>query len=147
MFNIAFPKNPTNLTMKTPILSLLLLLICSFAFAQIDKEQLALEVSKVDAANLDGLKSFIWKRKTDVMINGELKLTTLTEFSFDDEGKLQAKMVDAETTVKDKRGIRGRMQDKAIEDNMDYVEKGLGMALSYTFMSKGWVKGRDAVFL
>lgn len=104
---------------------------------QIDKEQLALAISKADEANTEGLKQYIWKRKSDVSVNGELKLTTYTEFSFDDQGKLQTKLVDAESSVKQKGGLRGKMQQNAAEDKMDYVGKALELALAYTFMTKG----------
>lgn len=107
------------------------------AYAQLDKDKLALEVSKAEDANMQKLKAYIWKRKSDVSVNGEKKLTTLTEFSFDAQGKVQAKLVDAESSVEQKRGLRGRAQKSAIEDKAEYVQKALGLALAYTFMSKG----------
>lgn len=114
-----------------------LLVIVTAGSAQVDKEQLALAISKADDANTEKLKAYIWKRKSDVSINGVLKLTTLTEFSFDDQGKLQAKMVDAESSVKQKPGLRGRAQQNAAEDKMDYVGKALELSLAYTYMTKG----------
>ena len=66
-----------------------------------------------------------------------MKLTTITEFSFDEAGKLQAKMVDAQSSVKQKPGIRGKMQESAAEDKMDYVGKALELSLAYTYMTKG----------
>lgn len=107
------------------------------ALGQSDNEKLALAISEADAANTEKLKAYIWKRKSDVRIGGELKLTTITEFSFDAGGKLQAKMIDAESTVKKKPGLRGRMQKSAAEDKAEYVQKALEVALSYTFMTKG----------
>ena len=105
--------------------------------SQIDKDQLALAISKADEVNTEGLKQYMWKRKSDVSVDGELKLTTYTEFSFDDQGKLQAKVVDAESSVKQKPGIRGKVQQNAAEDKMDYVGKALDLAMAYTFMTKG----------
>ena len=122
--------------MKT-LLFLLFSFISTLSFAQIDKDQLATAISKADDANTEKLKGFIWKRKSDVSINGEVKLTTLTEFSFDEQGKLKAKLVDAESSVKDKRGLRGRAQDNAIEAKAQYAQKALELALAYTFMTKG----------
>jgi hypothetical protein len=66
-----------------------------------------------------------------------VKLTTITEFSFDETGKLQAKLVDAESSVKQKGGIRGKIQENAAEDKMDYVGKALELSLAYTYMTKG----------
>lgn len=122
--------------MKINILSILL--VIAFAGnAQINKEELSLKISKAEDANLQSLKEFIWKRKSDVSLGGVKKLTTLTEFSFNADGKLEAKLVDAESDVKKKPGLRGRAQESAIGDKMDYVEKALGLAVKYSFMSKG----------
>jgi hypothetical protein len=116
------------------ILSVCVSIVC---VAQIDKEKLALDISKADDANNEKLKEYIWKRKSDVSIGGEKKLTILTEFSFDAQGKLQAKVVDAESSVKKKPGLRGRAQQNAAEDKSDYAAKALELALAYTFMTKG----------
>jgi hypothetical protein len=107
------------------------------SFAQIDKDQLALDVYKADEANTKKLKEYVWKRKADVFVEGQLKLTTLTEFSFDQTGKLQAKQIESHSTVKQKPGIRGAMQKDAAEDKVEYAKKALGLALNYTYMTKG----------
>lgn len=113
------------------------LMVMPGAYAQSDNEKLALAISEADAANMAQLKSYIWKRKSDVLISGELKLTVITEFSFDGSGKLQAKAIDSKSTVKKKPGLRGKIQKNAAEDKAEYVEKALEVALSYTYMSKG----------
>ena len=123
--------------MKAFIQFLAILLVSVTAYAQSFNEKLALTVSNADEANTEKLKAYIWKRKSVVSIGGEVKLTTITEFSFDASGKLQAKMIDAESTVKQKRGLRGMAQKSAVEDKTEYVQKALELSLSYTFMSKG----------
>lgn len=120
---------------KTLLISLLM--VSTLVQAQVDKEQLALTISKADDANTEKLKAYIWKRKSDVSIDGQLKLTTITEFSFDEKGELQAKMIDAETSVKKKPGIRGKIQENVAEDKADYIGKSLELAMNYTFMTKG----------
>lgn len=119
----------------------LLFLVCLiptvYCSAQIDKDQLALAINKADEANTEQLKAFIWKRKSDVSIEGTVKLTTITEFSYDAAGKLQTKIIDAESTVKQKPGIRGKIQENAAEDKADYVGKALELSLTYTYMTKG----------
>lgn len=122
--------------MKYTILSTLLF-VFFFAAAQIDKDKLALEVSKADEANHQKLKSYVWNRKSDVSVDGQVKLTTVTQFSFDAQGKVQAKLIDAESSVKQKRGLRGRAQKSAMEDKAEYVQKALELAVAYTFMTKG----------
>lgn len=125
--------------MKTKSLSVLLslMLIVTTLSAQTDTEALSLNISKAEAANQQKLKEYVWKRRSDVFVESQLKLTTITEFSFTSEGKLEMKIVDAETTVKQKPGLRGKAQASAAEDKLEYIEKALSLALDYTFMSKG----------
>lgn len=115
----------------------LMLLIASPLLAQINKDELALNISKAEQANQQKLKEYVWKRRSDVFIESKLVLTTITEFSYNPEGKLETKIVDAETSIQKKPGLRGKAQANAIEDKADYVEKSLALALQYTFMSKG----------
>jgi len=108
------------------------------AFAQeIDRDMLSLKISKADAANTEQLKAFIWKKSSIVTVDGIEKATTLSEFKFDEKGELQMQNIDANTTVKQKRGIRGRVQANTAQDNLEYVEEALKIMISYTYMSKG----------
>ena len=111
--------------------------VCLTGMAQIDKEQLALTISKADEANIEKLKEYIWKRKSEVLVDGQLATTTISEFSFDAQGKLQAKVVDQESNSKTKPGLRGAAQKNAAEDKKAYIEKALELSLAYAFMSKG----------
>jgi hypothetical protein len=119
------------------IIILYLLLIATVGIAQTNNDKLALAINAADEANTEKLKAYIWKRKSDVSIDGQVKLTTITEFSFDEQGKLQAKLVDAESSVKQKPGVRGKIQQSAAEDKAEYVQKALELSLAYTFMTKG----------
>jgi hypothetical protein len=105
--------------------------------ATIDKEKLSLDISKAEEANHLKLKEYVWKRRSDVFVESQLKLTTITEFSYNSEGKLEAKIIDAETTVEKKPGLRGKAQTSAAESKLDYIEKALKLSLEYTFMTKG----------
>ena len=121
---------------KTNILIGLLLAFVT-AQAQLNTEELSLKISKAEDANLQKLKAYIWKRKSEPFMDGQQKGTVITEFSFDADGKLQAKVVDAETSVKKKPGLRGVAQQNAIEAKMDYIAKALELSLQYTYMTKG----------
>ncbi len=123
--------------MKIIVSLLLLLFFASPGLAQIDKDKLALNISKAEQDNQQKLKEFVWKRRSDVFIESKLVLTTITEFSYNPEGKLETKIVDAETSIQKKPGLRGKAQANAVEDKADYVEKSLALALQYAFMSKG----------
>jgi hypothetical protein len=103
----------------------------------IDKTKLALDVAAANEANNAKLKDFIWKLKLDAYVNNELKLTTLTEMKFGPDGKLVATPIDAKTTVQAKPGVRGRMQQNAAEESLDYIGKAADLMVQYTYMSKG----------
>lgn len=107
------------------------------AYGQIDTQQLALDVSKADAENTSLLKDYIWKRYSTAFVNGEQKATVISEFSFDENGEIQVRVVGGESSIKQKPGIRGRIQENAVEDKLEYVAKALELALAYTYMSKG----------
>ena len=67
----------------------ILLFVACFAFSlsgfsQIDKDQLALEVSKVDADNTAKLKEYVWKLHADVFGEGGNKTTLISEFQYDE---------------------------------------------------------------
>lgn len=124
----------------TFILTISILLLAS-AFTsvqgQVNREELSLSISKADDANQQKLKAYIWKRKSEAYLDGQLKATIYTEFSFDTSGKLQAKVIDAETTAKQKPGLRGKAQQNAAADKMDYISKALDLSIQYAYMSKG----------
>lgn len=124
--------------MKKSTLALALFLLSFvFAQAQIDKESLSLEISKAEEENRDQLKEYIWKRRSDVFMESQLKLTTVTEFSFDPQGKLVTKIIEAKTTVDKKPGLRGKAQASAAEDKIEYIQKALALSMDYAMMSKG----------
>ena len=122
--------------MKTLNLILLITMTATL-FAQIDKDQLSLDISKAEAANTEELKAFIWKKESIITIDGEQKLTMLNEISIDSEDEINVTNLDAQTTVKQKRGIRGRIQESTAENNTEYLEGAIKHALAYTYMSKG----------
>lgn len=107
------------------------------AHSQIDKDQLALEVSRVDADNTEKLKEYIWKLHADVTGEGGNKTTLISEFQYDETGELNVRVVDGETNIQKKPGVRGKMQQNAIESKVEYVGKAMKYALAYTYMSKG----------
>lgn len=119
------------------LIALILIGLYFSAYSQIDRDQLSLDISKAEAANLEQMKAFLWKRVAVVTVDGEKKLTAMADLSFDEKGELEVKVIDADTDVKQKRGIRGKMQANAAQDNMDYVEEALKLAIAYTYMSKG----------
>ncbi len=116
---------------------LLLVFIGVYSYGQIDRDQLSLDISKAEAANYEQLKEFIWNRVGVATVDGVKKLTTTANVKFNEKGELDVNVTDADTDVKQKRGVRGRVQANKAEDNMDYVQDALNLAVDYTYMSKG----------
>jgi hypothetical protein len=123
--------------MKKLILLFAASMFLNVLYAQIDKEKLALAVSKADAANTEKLKDYIWKRYSSAMVSGAEKATLVTEFSFNENGELQVNAVGGNSSVEKKPGVRGRIQQNQIEESVDYIGKALELSLKYTYMSKG----------
>lgn len=119
------------------IIFLVFVFTTTLGYAQIDKEQLALDVSKAEADNSEKLKAFIWKRYSTASVEGQVKSKVITELSFNESGELQTTTISTESSVKQKRGVRGKIQKNAIEDKADYVSSALQIAVAYTYMSKG----------
>ncbi len=114
------------------------LLTFQIAGAQTDKTQLSLDISKTYAANFEQIKQHVWKRKTEVYVDGKLALTVISDFSFDANGKLQVKVVDTKSNMETKGGpIKQSMAKNKAEDMKDYWGNALELVAKYMFMSKG----------
>ena len=106
-------------------------------FAQVDRDQLSLDISEADAANTEKLKAFLWKKASVVTIDGEEKMNMLNEISIGEDNKINVTNLDAQTSVKQKRGIRGKIQQSTAENNSEYMQGAIEHALAYIYMSKG----------
>ncbi len=123
--------------MKTISLFCFALMLSIAGFSQIDKDQLALDVSKADAQNTQQLEKLIWKRYSTATVDGEVKGTLTTELSFNEHDSLIVTPIDQQTTVKQKPGVRGKIQENTAQENMDYVGEALQLSINYVYMSKG----------
>ena len=121
-------------------LSLILLILIGLgltSIAQIDTDQLSLDISKTDAANMGQLKAFIWKMESVVTVDGAQKATALNEFSIEEDGKVSVTNLSSDTDVKQKRGLRGKAQASSAQKSLDYVQHAIDLYTQYAFMSKG----------
>jgi len=123
--------------MKKLLILVFVLIGSTLAIAQVDKEKLALDVSKADAANTKQLMTYIWKRYSTATVSGQVKATVVTEFSFNEKGEIQVKQVGGESAEKQKPGLRGKMQENQMEAGAEYIGKALELSLAYTYMTKG----------
>jgi hypothetical protein len=125
--------------MKKIVSAILLpLFTVQFAGAQTDKTQLSLAISKAYTTNLEQIKQHVWKRKTEVYVDGSLALTLISDFSFDANGALQVKVVDSKSSMETKGGpIKQSMAKNKAEEMKDYWGNALELVAKYMFMSKG----------
>lgn len=121
----------------TTLAVLVLTLIGSNTLAEIDNDQLSLDISKANEANMVKMKAFIWKKASEVIVDGQDQLDFLNEISISDDGKVTVVNLDVESHVKQQRGLRGRMQKKAVAENAEYMEGAMQHAVAYIYMSKG----------
>lgn len=119
------------------LIALILIGMCFSAYSQIDRDQLSLDISKADAANMGQLKAFIWKMNSIVMVDGAQKATALNEFSIQEDGKVSVTNLSTDTDVKQKRGLRGKAQASSAQKSLDYVQHAIDLYVQYAFMSKG----------
>ncbi|MBK6482022.1 MAG: hypothetical protein IPG01_02555 [Chitinophagaceae bacterium] len=75
----------------------LLFTVNNNCFAQSDPTQLSLSISKAYTQNLEELKKYVWKRKTDLYIDTQRVATVTTDVSFDANGKPVVKVVDVQS--------------------------------------------------
>lgn len=104
---------------------------------QTDPTQMSLSISKAYTQNLEELKKYVWKRKTDLYIDTQRVATVTTDVSFDANGKGVVKVVDVQSYMDKKPGIRGNIQENKAEEMADYYGKALQQSAQYLFMSKG----------
>lgn len=123
--------------MKSISALVLSLLTTTLLAQEINKTELSLKVTEANQKNNQGLKSYIWKKRTEAFIAGQSKAVILTELKFNDKGEPEATVVDASTSVKKKPGLRGKAQANAVEDKMEYVEKAAQLSTGYAYMTKG----------
>ncbi|VGO12455.1 hypothetical protein PDESU_01008 [Pontiella desulfatans] len=112
-------------------------LVGSNALAEMDRDQLSLEISKANSANKDKMKAFIWKKASKVTVDGKEMVDILNEISIQENGDISMVNLDIETHVKRQRGLRGRMQQKAAENNAKYLDGAIEYSLAYMYMTKG----------
>lgn len=100
-------------------------------------DELALAVGDAQKGNLAALSKYSWRVKSNVAKAGQSMATTVTEMRFNTEGKLDATKISSESNVEKKPGLRGRQQEKEMEEFSTYLEGVMNQSFKYIFMSKG----------
>ncbi len=102
-----------------------------------DTDALAIAVSDAQKANTAALTQYNWQTTTELTMEGESKATSIALMQFDDDGKLQSDSIGGESSMKQKRGLRGRAQKKKVGEFEEYLEGVLKQSFQYIFLSKG----------
>ena len=124
--------------MKKLISLILLMIVCGpMMFAQVDKTQMSLDVTKKYNQNMAQLTQLTWKRKMEGYVDGKMVMSSLSSVTLGTDGKLSAVVISKQSYVAPKRGIRGMVQKSVVGDVNDYVKRAVELVCNYIFLSQG----------
>ena len=103
-----------------------------------DNTQLGLDFAKAQEENRKQLMTYSWQRSAKAFSNGEEKNHSLVKVWFNSEGKMESSVLSSESSVKQKRGVRGKVQQGAGEDLLGLIESALNSSIKYVFLSRGY---------
>jgi hypothetical protein len=109
-----------------------------------DNTQLALDIASAQEKNREQLMTYSWQRSAKASSNGEEKSHILVKVWFNSEGEMESSVLSSESTVKQQRGVRGKMQQSAGEDMGNLIAQTLKLTFQYAYLSKGnWIDLMD----
>jgi len=109
-----------------------------------DNTQMGLDIAKAQENNRAQLMTYSWQRSAKTFSNGEEKMHTLVKVWFNTDGKMESSVLSSESTVQQKRGVRGKVQQGAGEDLAALLEETLSSSIQYVYLSKGyWIDLTD----
>jgi hypothetical protein len=107
------------------------------SFSQVDKTQMSLDVSSKYQQNIGQLALLTWKRKTEGFVDGKMVMSSLSSVTIDSKGKMNAVVIQKQSYVAQKRGLRGAIQKGVVSDINDYVKNAIELVNKYIFLSQG----------
>ncbi|MCX6247354.1 MAG: hypothetical protein NTW10_06450 [Bacteroidetes bacterium] len=107
------------------------------SFAQVDKTQMGLNVSKKYAQNLGNLSQLQWKRKMEGFVDGNPAMSSVSSVTLSSDMKLVAIVISQQSYVEKKRGIRGKVQKSVVSDVNEYVKNAVELVGRYIILSQG----------
>jgi hypothetical protein len=129
------------------LVSMLVIVLISASISSLiaqDNTLLGLDIAKAQETNRALLMSYSWQRSAKIFNNGEEKMHSLVKVWFNTDGKMESSVLSSESTVQQKRGVRGRAQQGAGEDLAALLEKTLSSSIQYVILSKGyWIDLTD----
>jgi hypothetical protein len=113
------------------------LFVIPSSFSQVDKTQMSLDVSKKYEQNTGQLAQLTWKRKTEGYVDGKMAMSSLSSVAIGPDGKLNAVVIQKQSYVAKKRGLRGAIQKGVVSDINEYVKNAVELVNRYIFLSQG----------
>ncbi len=105
-----------------------------------DMSKLAVQVSKNRAENRKKMQDYTWKRRTEVVNDGEVQLTKLELVRFDIDGRMQTTTMSEQKPDRRKaRGIRGRIQQRVLEAQKEWQGELQRLLQQYSLPTTGKV--------
>lgn len=80
------------------------------------------EIGRRMAQNIEALKKYSWKVRTEVKMDGETKSVSLVLLRFDIDGKIQKTPLSAPPQPKKARGIKGRKMKQKQEEMQELIQ-------------------------
>jgi len=107
------------------------------SFCQVDKTQMSLDVSQKYQQNIGQLAQLTWKRKMEGYVDGKMVMSSLSSVTIGPDGKLNSVVIQKQSYVAQKRGLRGAIQMSVVADVNEYVMNAIELINKYIFLSQG----------
>ena len=83
------------------------------------------------ARNQRALAQYSWKQKTEMIMDEEIKSTTIEQVQIGPDGQQQKTLISAPPEQKKKRGVKGRVIAKKTAEMKDYMERLMSLSKRY----------------
>ena len=119
--------------------SLLLGLFCSLAFAPLLNaqggnpavQQKVEAFKQAQAMNKQALQHYSWLETTQLSLKGEVKSTKVEQCQYGPNGQVQKTVVSQPPPPPQKRGVRGRVVEKKVDEMKDYMQQAVALIKQY----------------
>ena len=99
--------------------------------------EFGLEYATAQQKNLDQLKLYTWKTHTTMQVKGETKYERTLSNRLNEKDEVVQAVLEEESAGRDKKGVRGRRQDKKKDGKEEWLESIVKAATSYMIMTTG----------
>jgi len=104
------------------------------ADAQALKQELQQKLATVKEAvarNQASLRQYTWTEHTQILYKGEVKKTQQYICRYGPDGKVQKTLLGQPAPEEHKRGLRGRIVEKKVDEMKDYMERAVALIHNY----------------